>query len=244
MKKQQLFKQVDKYAELNVSINVKLKTEVDRGCGILLTSCSVLTVRHVVEGVFTDEWLPKHSYIKVRQDIITRRVKRIIYRRVKRIIHINPDSLPPRLSQRLKGLDMALLEIKEPGFPSPGLLFDKKDNEIDDMFWMPDDLKDIRDTEIYWFSHRTRRNLNKVRHGTIVNLIENLKGPLYIIKGDKVKKGMSGLGIYTYDGKLAGLLTGHSFDHRIFGFRFGRRGSAIASPCIAFLYKNAQEIVL
>ncbi|MDA2922077.1 serine protease [Patescibacteria group bacterium AH-259-L07] len=228
--------EVKKYAPLGVRIYVYHMTERlgSDTCGILLGPCLVLTVRHSIERALKDTWSPKSDRIIVVQGTAMRSVTKI------RII----DSLPSIAEQYTETMDIALLEIEKPGFPSTGLLFDRKDDKIFDDFWMPENREEICDAQAYWFGYNEKGIAESSHRGTIVNLIKGSMGICYVIKGDKMKEGMSGSGIYTFDGKFVGLHSASRF-RKIFGFTFWRIGE-LTTPALSlgFLLKSKKIVTI
>lgn len=214
---------IDEYSKRTVSIDISTENGVYRGSGVILSSNLVLTARHCVVEALEDEWKYGDNYIMVVKDTIKREVKVIVV----------CDSLFGQVPI-FQNLDMAIVKIKDPGFPAsyytPGL------NVVDSVG---------TGIDLFWNSYRVTTTDNGVHFGRLdrKELRPGFGCFCYIIDG-KIVRGESGSGVYTLDGKLAGLLVGFSPVYNIFGFITKVQGIVVPIKYLRLIAANSNIIDL
>ena len=181
---------IDQVRARNVSIETSMKDAGSRGSGILINSHLVLTARHNVDIVLEDEWKKGDNFLFVIKDLMMLRVKSVAF--------YEPTELPDSL-HFMKELDLALLQVEQPGFP----LADQYENGLPIMDWVEPG------TYLFLYSYRVPKILNGVQFKMVFDIEMNeMFGAICYLVDPVIHPGESGIGVYTLQGDLAGIAVG------------------------------------
>lgn len=182
---------IDQAQARNVSIDVLTKEHTARSSGILLNSHLVLVARHSVEAVLEDDWKKGDNFISVIKDSMIIQAKSVAF--------YQPTEFPDSLDF-MKKLDLALIELKKPGFP----LAPQYNDSLLVNYWVKPE------TYLFLYNYRVPQVSDGVQFKKVFDIkVVELFGAICYLVDAIIEPGVSGTGLYTLEGRLAGVAIGY-----------------------------------